>query len=97
MRPSEEDILVPTIQQTAISHDMRQTLSAYLANRNGSRMVTMSDAIIHVRQAFPRTCASDSRLTDAIVGQAIILGLDLELGRGPDRATRLDRWAALRE
>jgi hypothetical protein len=85
--------MVHTIQQTGISAEMRQSLSAYLANRDGSRLVTMSEAIVHVRNAFPQMRASDTRLTDTIVGQAIILGLNLELDRGQHRTTRLDRWA----
>lgn len=86
--------MVHTINQNVTAPDIRGSLSTYLANRNGSRMVTMADAIGHVRKTFPGLGASDSRLTDMIAGQAIILGLGVELDRGWARTTRLDRWTA---
>lgn len=85
--------MVHPINQHGISPDMRRTLSTYLANRNGSQMVTMAEAIGHVRKAFPDLSASDSRLTDVIAGQAIILGLGIELDLGRAKTARLDRWS----
>lgn len=89
--------MVHTINQHVISPEIRGSLSTYLANQNGNRMVTMADAIGHVRKAFPGLGTSDSRLTDIIAGQAIILGLGVELDKGWARTTRLDRWSPVND
>ena len=79
--------------QNGISREVHQSLAAYLANRNGRQMVTMSDAIVHLRSAFPGLRASDSSLTDVVAGRAIILGLNIELDRGRCHTARVDRWS----
>ena len=84
--------MIHAIDQHATSPEIRGSLSTYLANRNGSRMVTVADAIGHVRKTFPSLSASDSHLTDMIAGQAIILGLGVELDSGSAKTTNLDRW-----
>ena len=77
-----------------ISAEMRKTVASYLSNRDGSQMVTMSEAIGHLRARHPSLAASDRRLTDVVAGQAIILGLDIELDR--DSIAAVDRWSVHR-
>jgi len=85
--------VIHPIPHHGISRKVHQSLAAYLANRNGRQMVTMSDAIDHLRSAFPELSASDYRLTDVIAGRAIILGLNIELDRGRGKTARVDRWS----
>ena len=85
--------MIHTIQEHGLSREVHRSLAAYLANRDGRRMVTMSDAIDHLRAEFPGLSASDYRLTDVIAGRAIILGLNIELDGGRCKTPRVDRWS----
>jgi len=79
-----------------LSSEVHRSLPCHLANRDGSQMVTMSDAIDHLRAEFPELSASDYRLTDVIAGRAIILGLNIELDGGRRKTLRVDRWSKSR-
>ena len=85
--------MIHETQQRGLSREVHRSLAAYLANRDGSRMVTMSDAIDHLRAEFPGLSASDYRLTDVIAGRAIILGLNIELDGDRSETPRVDRWS----
>jgi len=85
--------MVHTIQEHGLSREVHRSLAAYLANGDGSRMVTMSDAIDHLRAEFPGLSASDYRLTDIIAGRVIILGLSMELDGGRCKTPSVDRWS----
>ena len=87
------DAMIPSIQQHGISREVHRSVAAYLANGDGSRMVTMANAIDHLRAEFPGLRASDCRLTDVIAGRVIILGLNIELDGGGSRTARVDRWS----
>jgi len=69
-----------------------KAVSNYLGTRNGAQLVTTSDAIRHVRTQFPSLKTSDRFLADIVAGQAIILGLGVEIDGGPNRRAIFDRW-----
>lgn len=86
--------MINTIERHNIPAEVRKTVANYLSIRDGSQMVTMSQAIGHLRARYPSLAASDRRLTDVVAGQAIILGLNIELDG--DSTTAVDRWSAHR-
>ena len=82
--------MMNTIERHDIPAKVHKTVANYLSKRDGSQTVTMSQAIGHLRARYPALAASDRRLTDIVAGQAIILGLNIEL----DGA--VDRWSVRR-
>lgn len=85
--------MIQTVETDPLTPVVHRTVAAYLGNGSASRLVTMSDAILHLRRAFPGSGVSDCRLTDVIAGHAIVLGLNIELDRGQTNNVSVDRWA----
>lgn len=79
-----------------LATEIREAVWTYLRKRDGRQMVTTSDAIIHLRGTFPMLEASDRFLADVVAGQAIVLGLNVELDGTAKRRAVFDRWPARR-
>jgi hypothetical protein len=69
----------------------RLAISNYLLDRDDRQMVSTSDAIAYLRGRFPLLATSDRLLADVVAGQAIILGLEVELDAESNDAL-FDRW-----
>jgi hypothetical protein len=79
--------------QGPLSGEARDAISNYLRKRDGSQMVSTSDTILYLRARFPSLETSRGPLTDIVAGEAIVLGVDVELDsnhRG--RRALFDRW-----
>jgi len=87
--------VINTAGKTPLSREAREAISNYLRRRDGSRLVSAHDAIVHFRECFPSFTSTDELIADTVAGEAIILGLRVELdkARGTTRPL-FDRWTA---
>jgi hypothetical protein len=67
------------IDHAGSESEIRKAVIGYMSSRSGIRIVTMSDAVRHVRTRFPMLGMPNSTLVDIIAGEAIVLGLHVEL------------------
>lgn len=78
---------------SALPHEARAAISSFLRKCDSRQMVSTAETIRHLRGRFPLLETSDRLLTDVVAGEAIILGLNVELDSGQEMQALFDRWA----
>lgn len=71
---------------SGLAHAIRRTLAIYLDAAPLAKVISVRDAIAHVRRTMPEVQCSDGRLTDLVAGAAIIAGLDVGWDRSRKKA-----------
>lgn len=80
------------INREMLPGEARAAISSFLGQRHSRQMVSTSEAIRYLRGRFPKLETSDRLLTDVVAGEAIILGLGVELDSERDMRALFDRW-----